>query len=355
MFCIYCGNEIPEGTVCPCRTQAASADTTAVNNARPDNTASYDSPVSRDTAPFQEFGYNNGSYNNSYNNGYNNYNKAAYNGNTSHAYYNEIVQLSPRHIAIKESLGSPLALITAILFSAGTLLTFFYNFYINIFSVLIIIAMWITYAGARRQHAPAKTGGLTIYSGILIAQIVLLSILYAIITVFLVISAFIPTQLNQLYADAVSYIYINYNLVVTPATINLSSAIFIILIVVWTCIFIFGIFYYATLRSSITSIRAEINNRPTRHKISVFPMVLLILSGVGSIAQNIFSLMTRNARSHLINSMFNSVFEAYEIDNISFTYHPGIMSYVGSILIAVSTIFSALIFLTLRSKLKNTD
>ena len=353
MFCIYCGKEIPDGTMCTCRTNPETAvSAVPADNPVESNAAPAEPPVNPSPAPFQEFNYNNTNYNNGYNN---NYYGTPYNGNMAQPEYNTAtVQLSDRHNVIKSILGSPLALVTAILYSAGVLAMTLQNFSISVFPVLIIVALWITYSSAHKPYTPLKTSGLSIYSGILIAEIVFLGIGYVALTALLAIFAFIPTQLNEGYADMARYFDINFNLSM-PASINLSTGIFIILMVVWTCVCAFSIFFYATLRTSLNSVRSEVNNQPKRHRIMLFPMIMLIVSGVISIAESIFLILTLEEQSEFINSLLEAMFEAYELSGISYTYKASFIGPLGGILTSLAMILSAVLFIKLRSKLKETN
>lgn len=381
MFCIYCGKEIPDGTVCPCRKQAEASETKENLTSAPfgdfgyrgaedgaENNNTQGSSMNNGLSSGMDNGHNNGfgsgmdnGYNNGFgsgmNNGYNNgfgsgMNNGYYNGMPQPSYTNPAM-LSDRHMAVKKALGSPLALIAAVFYTAGVVLSVFQSFSLSIFSVLIIIGIWITYSSAHKPYAPAKTGGLTLFSGVLIAQIVFMILAYLSVAAILGICALFPEQLNSEYSYISRYLNINYNFDM-PASINVTSGVFVILIVVWTCMAVFGIFYYATLRTSITSIRAEINGQPSNHKISVFPMVMLIINGIVSIAGGIITIMTLDEQSRIVNSILEKLFEEAEIQ-MEFTYHASVLGPAGVMLTAIAMIFSAFVFLGLRSKLKKTN
>lgn len=343
MFCIYCGKEIPDGTVCTCRSNpntAADTQAPAANNGQ----------AAASEAPYGEFTYNpapDNNYNNVYNNNYNNFNNAS---GPAYASPYAQVQLSGRHAAIKKVMASPLALIAAILYSAGTACSLFSGLNISIFSILTLVAMWVTYAASRKE-APLKTTGFTIASGLTIAQIVLMSVAYVSVASVLVLFACIPGELTDVYPRVAKYIGQIFDITM-PASIDLNSAIFIILLVVWTCMFIFIIFYYATLRSSIISVRSEINNEPPKHGINMFPLVILILSSVVSIANSVYTMIHIEHYTDLFNNLLNSSLASAGINykiNISF----GIIGPIGSLCVAVSMIFIAVLFMRIRNSHKN--
>ena len=291
MFCIYCGKEIPDGTVCECRKNPVSVPDTQKTPAA-DTQAADNGQAAASEAPYGNFTYNpnpapDNNYNNVYNNNFNNFNnpsgQAAFNTTYSS------VPLSERHVAIKKVMASPLALIAAILYSVGTACSVFNGFNISIFSILTLVALWVTYSAAKKD-GPLKSSGFTIASGLTIPQIVLMSVAYVSIAAVLILFACIPGELAEAYPEAAKYIGQAFDITM-PASIDLNSAIFIILLVVWTCMFIFIVFYYATLRSSIVSVRSELNNEAPKHRISMFPLIILILSSVMSIANSVYTII----------------------------------------------------------------
>lgn len=348
MFCIYCGKEIPDGTVCPCRT--AGTDNTAAPVARQpqaDDTAA----ASTESAPYSEFSYTgtpDNNYNNVYNNNYNSFN----NMSGSPVYNNTAANLNGRQLAIKAAFASPLLLIAAILYSAGAVCSLINNFSFSIFTILSLVALWTTYAGARKNTAPKSTG-LTIASGLTITQIVLMSIAYISVAAVLILFACIPVELSDGYAEISKYINQNFSITM-PATVTLSSAIFIILLVVWTCMFVFIVFYYATLRSSIVSIRSELNNETPKHGINMFPLVILILSSLSSIGSSIYTFTRLDRYNDIINEILNYSFSSSGI-NYKINYHFGPIGPIGSILTAVSMILIAVVFINLKSSLKKAE
>ena len=175
MFCIYCGKEIPDGTVCECRKNPVYVPDTQKTPAA-DTQAADNGQAAASEAPYGNFTYNpnpapDNNYNNVYNNNFNNFNnpsgQAAFNTTYSS------VPLSERHVAIKKVMASPLALIAAILYSVGTACSVFNGFNISIFSILTLVALCVTYSAAKKD-GPLKSSGFTIASGLTIAQICLL-------------------------------------------------------------------------------------------------------------------------------------------------------------------------------------
>lgn len=352
MFCIYCGKEIPDGTVCECRKNPVSAPDTQAPAA--DAQAPADNgQAAASEAPYGEFTYNpnpapDNNYNNVYNNNFNNFNNVP--GQTAFNTPYSSVPLSERHAAIKKIMASPLALIAAILYSVGTVCSVFNGFNISIFSILTLVALWVTYSAAKKD-APLKASGFTIASGLTIAQIVLMSVAYASIAAVLVLFACMPGELAEAYPEAAKYIGQAFDITM-PASIDLNSAIFIILLIVWTCMFIFIVFYYATLRSSIVSVRSELNNETPKHKINMFPLIILILSSVMSIANSVYTIINIDHYADMFNNLLNSSLASAGINykiNISF----GIIGPIGSLCVAVSMIFIAVLFIRIRNNREN--
>ncbi len=376
MFCIYCGKEIPDGSECDCRKQADAQATQLPGSPEP---PSPEPPAQTGPAygaynDFNYYGgnqYAGGQYGNSQyaggQYGSSQYAGGQYSGNqytggqygssqysgARPSYVDAVPQLSQQHKDIKKILRSPLTLITAILLSANIVLQLIDGFSFEILSILTVVGMWLIYASALKADAPLKPAGLTIHSVVLMIQRVLLCILYALVTILLTILIFIPDELNSFIWEFQRYLSINYN-----TDFVFTSTVFIILIAIWTCFFLFMLFYNITLRNNVACLKNTAQNMKARHKISAFPAVVFILQFVGSLGSAATYIYTADARNSffqaLVDTIIKEVEESADMElNLSFNITSNYLYVVKMAVSAAVMLLSAIITIRLRSKLNS--
>ncbi|MCM1308137.1 MAG: hypothetical protein NC223_06025 [Butyrivibrio sp.] len=338
MFCIYCGKEIPEGTECDCRRQSPSNAPDASPSV-PEAPAPTYTPTP-DNAAYSGYGYY----------------AAPRNTAFSNPYQESGPQISSAHQAIKDVFRSPLMLITCILFSADFVLGLIDGF--NILPILSTVGLWLVYAFSLKKDAPLKTVGFTFHSIVLIIQRVCLIMLYVIIAILLVFLAFVPNELNEFLNDIRLYMSINYNRDF-DYTFSFTSVVFTILLIVWTCFFLFMLFYNIKMRNNVRFLSETAKSAETRRSYSVFPGVVLIiqfLCQAGSLGTYI---MTAESRNSFLNSFFNSLLNYVEEEaditlNYTFNFATGYMTIVRMAVSAATLLLAAIMVFMLRSRLNRT-
>lgn len=253
MFCIYCGKEIKDGETCSCRS-------------RNDN-VNMPSAVSNEQA-------------------------AAYAGNNFgqpgpvYSPYNQFNQygtpapdpiIEKKFNALREALRSPILIILAILYSAAVIISD-----INLFSILTVLALWLIFATSRRKDGTMKVGGFKILSGINIAKIVLISILYALCMILLIVMIFNMNAINDIIYKVDESLRSNINMHNFNVQ-RFTVMSIIIACIVMTVVFVLSIIYYSGLKNSFISMKFIAKKVPTYKKISGFSALFLILGGVFNI------------------------------------------------------------------------
>lgn len=334
MFCIYCGKEIPEGSECSCRKQSypdSSAPASTTFTQTPDTNA-----------------YNNFSY----------YNSPQYAGYSA-PYQDSKPQISPKHQAIKDVFRSPLTLIACILFSADFVLGLLDGFSVEIVLIISTVGLWLVYAFSHKADAPLNTAGLKIHSVVLIIQRIFLIMIYAVVSVMIIALAFIPDELNEFIREMQYYMSINYNWDFNY-TFSFTSIVFSILFIVWTCYFLFMLFYNISLRNNVRFLTDTVKNEKPRRHFSAFPGVAMLLSFIYSAGSLVIYFITADARNHFMNSFLNSLMQQIEDSadiTFNYTFHMT-TSYLTPAKIAVSAatmLFAAIIVFTLKSRINQAD
>lgn len=334
MFCIYCGKEIPEGSECSCRKQPYQ-----------DNSVSANAPLTQtpDTNPYNNFNY---------------YGAPQYSG-PAMPYQDSRPQISKKHQAVKDVFRSPLTLITCVLFSADFVLGLLDGFSMDVILLLSTVGLWLIYAFSHKAEAPLKPAGLTFHSVILIIQRVFLIMLYAIVSVMIISLAFIPDELNEFIREMQYYMSINYNWDFNY-TFSFTPIVFSILFIVWTCFFLFMLFYNISLRNNVRCLIDTTKSVETRRSFSTFPGVAMILKFLLSAGSAITYFFTADARSRFTNSFLNSLLRQIEDSaDIKFNYTFNLAAnYITPARIAVSAaamLLSAIIVFSLKAKMKQAE
>ena len=331
MFCIYCGKQIPEGTECDCRKQVYS-------NAPVPSPSAPAAPAS-DTDPYYNYNY----YRNPQNPGF------------ANPYQDSKPRVSAEHQAIKDVFRSPLMLITCLLFSADFVLGLLDGFSMDIFLLLSAVGLWLVYAFSHRAEAPLKTVGLKFHSVILMIQRVFLISLYAIISILIISLAFIPDEFNEFMYDMKLYmsIYYNWNF---DYNFSFTSIVFSILLAVWTCFFLFVLFYNIKMKNNVKLLSETAKGAETRRSFSVFPGVVLIMQFLCSAGSLVTYIMTAETRNRFLNSFLNSLMrqleESYDIKiNYAFNLTTNYLSIARMAVSAAALLFAAITVFSLKAKL----
>lgn len=333
MFCIYCGKDIPDGTECDCRRQAASDNLPNPTDPESISKRSAYSDFNYYTPQESQYGY----------------------GNANRQFSSESARLPENQGVLKEVFGSPLMLVMSILFSLQVVLEIITSFNFDIFSILTAVGMWLIYASARKADAPFKTGGLTIHSVVLMISRVFWIMLYVLIMILLTILSLIPSQLNAFLDELNTYMSINYD---TTTAIGFSTTVFIILMVVWTCVFVFVLFYNIKLRNSTIALKNNAQNIPSKHGVSIFPAIVFIIQAVGSVGSAISYVATASIRNEFLSALMNNLIEQLEdmTDtqfNFSYSFATNYVYVIQYLVSAGAMVIAALITFKLRSKLNN--
>lgn len=304
MFCVYCGRQIPEGGTCPC--QAPSGQT-------PDNNISNAGEA-----------YNNFQYNPQPNYQQPNYQRP---------------QIEGPMLKMKELFSGTAFLLVAIMISViGGLSILSGGF--SVFTVLEIVAVWITYSSAKKANQPIKTTGMTIGSGMIIAEIVFLCIGFAFILIgILLCTTILRAPINIFLSELTSRINLKVNMV------DLGVAIWIILATVMICIFLFQLFYLISLRNSILCLRGySMNKKPTQN-VSLFPVVYLFITAITGFVSNV--LFSAFNISGVINEFISSILEEANI-NYNYTFRLSYFAVISAYISALLPIFEAVFLLKAR-------
>lgn len=331
MFCIYCGKQIPEGTECDCRKQVYS------NTPVPSPSAP--AAPTTDTGSYYNYNY----YSNPQNPGF------------ANPYQDSKPRISAAHQAIKDVFRSPLMLITCILFSADFVLGLLDGFSIDILLLLSTVGLWLVYAFSLRAESPLKTVGLKFHSVILIIQRIFLIMLYAIISILIITLTFIPDELNEFMYDMKYYMAINYNWDF-DYNFSFTSIVFTILLVVWTCFFLFVLFYNIKMNNNVKLLSETAKDVETRRRFSVFPGVVLIIQFLCSAGSLVTYIMTAETRNGFLNSFFNSLMRQLEESsdikiNYTFNFTTNYLSITRMAVSAAALLFAAIIVFNLKAKL----
>ena len=338
-FCIYCGKQLPDGvTECDCQKQAAN---TQPDSAQAQNTY---------TAPQQPYG---------------NYNNAQPGPQPGPAYsqpgpqpgpvYSQPVNNGPFYgtvdntpsrgqTAMKELFSSGMFLVLAIATSVSLILQIMGPHDMNILGLLGVFGMWMCYSSAKKNTPKMTPGGLTMGSGILITEIVLLCIGFGLI---LIISLIIGAIGNTFWAELISSLssYANINSSVAVNISDLGTAIVIILITVLICSFLFSLFYLITLRNSITCMRSHVNRLKPAHGVSLFPIIILFLAAIGSIFNAIN--MTNPTNIRIINNFINDLISQTNL-NLHYTYSVSIVTVISYVMTTIVYIIDAVFLIKAR-------
>ncbi|MBR6684061.1 MAG: hypothetical protein IKL38_06940 [Firmicutes bacterium] len=128
--------------------------------------------------------------------------------------------------------------------------------------ILIAVAFWMIYGACKSKKPRVSTGGFTMINVFQIINLVLMSILLALVCVLMVIFAFLAYELNS------SEMYGFAALAGVATTIYIFALIFIVLILV------LSIIYYAKLVGTVRVIKKAANGIVSGNKISMFVIVI---------------------------------------------------------------------------------
>lgn len=331
MFCIYCGKQIPEGTECDCRKQVYS-------NA-PVPSPSAPAAPTPDTGAYYNYNY----YSNPQNPGF------------ANPYQESKPHISAAHQAIKDVFRSPLMLITCILFSADFVLGLLDGFSMDILLLLSTVGLWLVYAFSQRAETPLKPVGLKFHSVILMIQRIFLIMLYAIISILIICLAFMPDEFNEFMYDMKYYMAINFNWDF-DYSFSFTSIVFSILLVVWTCFFLFVLFYNIKMKNNVKLLSNTAKGVETRRSFSVFPGVVLIIQFLCSAGSLVTYIMTAETRNSFLNSFLNSLMRQLEESsdikiNYNFNLTTNYLSIARMAVSAAALLFAAIIVFNLKAKL----
>ena len=330
MFCIKCGKEIPDGSVCDCETQNANVN--QLNDYNPQNGYNVQNGYNPQNGYNVQNGYNpqNGynvqnGYNpqNGYNlqNGYNSQNGYyVQNGYNAPMYNQPVVQpygtpgayapqvLDNASAAIKNVCGSTLALLLAIIISinaAMSLVSFFItgtagdtDKSVQILSIvmsliafiptlLIVIGTWNIYASARANELKMRTTGFTIIRGAVITYVVILSIALVIINI-----AFLPVILSDDVSEIRKMLGSFYYTAGFDELGSSIQAVFLVTLIILDLIFILIIVLYVKISGSLKYIRGFSYNI-VKGDISMYAVIMLFILGGFSVI-NIISMINES-------------------------------------------------------------
>lgn len=328
MFCIYCGREVPEGQVCPCRmTQGNNGEAGSGNTG-------YGSPYGQGPVNNQGPAYYQGpSYGQNPGYGGNQGYYQGYNQNTS--------GVSACYEPVKKILKSPIMAVMAVLYTVGCVI----GHNLGVFQILMIVAMWITFASALKKE-PMKTSGMSIVSGVYVAWTVILSVSFLIMSVLIGILLANPKILSVPYEMFAEFadLYFNINM---PGTIALSQAVTIIILAVWVCWFIIEIVYFNLLRRSAGALKSVMTQTQPVHNVSAFAAVLMILGAFVSLASTALTVVHMSD----LNGFINAVLNRYDIP-VNFLFGVNYFWMAGGVLSCIARILGAVMLFRLHGAIK---
>lgn len=339
MFCIYCGKEIPDGSECSCRRQTYSGSPSSPYAPVPPASA----PTPDNTGAYNNFSY----YANPQGPGF------------SAPYQESAPRISSKHRAVKDAFRSPVMLITCILFSAEFILGLLDGFSMDIVLLLSAVGLWLIYAFSLGKDTPLKPVGFKFHSVILMIERIFLIILYAIMSVFIIILSFIPNELNEFMYDMKYYMSINYNWDFNY-DFSFTAVVFAILFVVWTCFFLFVLFYNIKMRNNVRLLSDTVQGTDARRTFSVFPGVVLIMQFLYSAGSIVTYFITAEARNGFLTSFFNTLLkqfeESYDIKfNYTFNFTANYLTVAKMAVSAAALLFAAIMVFRLRAKLNKSE
>lgn len=216
---------------------------------------------------------------------------------------------------LKNVFGSTAMLVACILFSASVgfnVIVSLPSIDIDVITILTIVSMWITYASAHKKDTPVKTTGFSIYGGIIVANIVIMSICFALVAVSLLIIACIPGVLSAIQSG-ITYIMREMGYYVVDTWGALSMMTVLIVVVVSTAVFAFFIVYMASLRKTVLAMRDIVSYTPNNsRRVKIFPIVMVIIGGIINLASGVGQFFLVSKINEFINSLMK--YAANELD-----------------------------------------
>lgn len=287
MYCIYCGREIPDGQVCNCRnTQGNYENPGDINGG-----LNYNPPYGEGAANSQNrFSDPEPSY----------YNGSVYNSNPGYA--PDMSGGSACFESVRKVLKSPVTAIMAVLYTAGCIV----GQRLGIIQLLLIIAMWITFAAAHKKDGSVKTAGISIVSGTYVAMIVLQSVLFLVVSAAIAIMLFAPDLISESYAIFARFADL-YLGIAMPESIELSTVVVITVIAVWVCMFIIQIVYLSMIRRSTHAVKSAIMKEQPAHNVSVFAAIMLIIGAIANMASSALLCIYIGDINGFVNAVLNQL------------------------------------------------
>ncbi|MBQ7016396.1 MAG: hypothetical protein IJN10_05525 [Firmicutes bacterium] len=128
--------------------------------------------------------------------------------------------------------------------------------------ILIAVAFWMIYGACKSKKPRVSTGGFTMINVFQIINLVLMSILLALVCVLMVIFAFLAYELNstEMYGFA--------------ALAGVATIIYIFVLIFMVLILVLSIIYYAKLVGTVRVIKKAANGIVSGNKISMFVIVI---------------------------------------------------------------------------------
>ena len=340
MYCIYCGREVPEGQECRCRNAGTGNQPSGGNG-------NYGAPYAEPSGQGMPYGpgssYGSGP---SYGQGQSYGQGAPYGQGPSYnpgpVYGQNVMEMTPRHKAVKKILGSGFMAVIAALYTAGCVAGGDWG----VLNILMIVAMWITFAAASRKNGSVKTAGMSIMSGVYVARIVLQSLAFLGCSVVLAILLFNPVLISKPYGFLVKYINLYFDIDM-PVEIAFTGFVTGTIIAVWVCMFIFTIFYLNSLRHSASALKFNVTQAHPSCNVSIFAAVVLMLDALLGLA----SLSMLIIHMGDINGFITAILNHYDV-NVKFRMGLNYFDVAGIVVKNIACILGSVMLFRLHGAIK---
>ena len=231
---------------------------------------------------------------------------------------------SPRFIAARDLMGSPLILAYSICVSAVLLFDFIaLHSFIHPLLILLCIAGWITFGSgvsAKKKNGLPSTAGLTIGRGVAITMLVIWCILIGLIILIYLIGMFGVIGLTG-----------------GKGAGGTAAVIILVILVIAILVLVLGIKHYSLQSRALKTIKLCLAPTTTPRRISIFPAVMLIISAVIEVASTVGSVVVLKSTRYL-NQVLNYISESLAQAKISSSIRKEVMSYIQSSLFSSSNV-----------------
>ncbi len=178
--------------------------------------------------------------------------------------------------------------------------------------ILICIGLWKIYTSCKKKdNSPIETGGFSLVRGVLVFELVVISICAVILILggVLITLGLFDGSISGTW-DVISY-YLNMILPRQITSGDVSQAATIIVIWIWVVILVgsvLSILFYAKAAGMVKQARKIVIDGTAAKRTSLFVAVILMIGGVASLIGTVFNLSNTINIAALISGILNILF-----------------------------------------------